>query len=176
MKTFKLFFEEQKTVDAKVQEFFTNNPNLNDYDDEELVSKLIKLGATRKSAIAKLNKRFNNRFALKEDTERQLQKEVVAELNRKLALVLQKSNKFRNQDFNKFVDNLSKEVDPIFNEEGLDVVKDSYVIYRSGLKDSGENNMKIAADNIEFENVVLNIKWSKDDNGFLLINLEVKII
>ena len=62
----------------------------------------------------------------------------------------------------------------IFNEEGLDVVKDYYVINRSGLKDQNENNMKIASDNVEFENVELNIKWTKDDNGFQLINLEVK--
>lgn len=174
MKSFRLYFEEQKTVDSKVQEFFSKNPNLNSYDDEDLVSKLMELGATRKSAIAKLNKRFNGRFALKEDIERQLQKEVVAELNRKLAIVLQKSDKFRNEDFKKFVDNLSKDLDPIFNEEGLDVVKDYYVINRSGLEDKNENNMKIASDNVEFENVELNIKWTKDDDGFQLINLEVK--
>ena len=174
MKSFKLYFEEYKTVDSKVQEFFSKNPNLNDYDDEELVSKLIELGASRKSAIVKLNKRFNGRFALKEDTERQLQKEVIAELNRKLAIILQKSDKFRNQDFKIFFKNLSQEVEPVFTEEGFDIVQDPMIITRSGLKNMGEENFKIAADNIEFENIEFNIKWSKDDNGYQVTNLEVK--
>ena len=48
------------------------------------------------------------------------------------------------------------------------------MIIRSGVKDQGEEDFKIAADNVEFENVKLSIQWTKNEDGYLLKDLKVK--
>ncbi len=167
------FLQENKSIDSKIQSFFSKNQNLNDYDDEELISILMKLGATRKFAINKLNKRFYGRFSLKEDKEKQLQDVVIAELNRKLAIVLQKSSSITDSNFKEFYTKLIKRIKPIFSEEGLEIIKDSLFITRSGSTDIGSKELDIAINNIEFENVKLFIKWKNMDDKFYLIDIEV---
>jgi hypothetical protein len=174
MKTFKQYINEKITV----KEFFDKNSkaSFNHLDDEEMVQKLINdTKCSRTTAIKQFKQLFGTGFKLNEDTEKQLQKEVVLELNIKLNLILKNSHKHQNEDFKTLFQNVGREILPIFNEEGFDIVNFEHpkMIIRSGVKDQGKEDFKIAADNVEFENCKLHIEWTKNEDGFLLKDLKV---
>ena len=110
-----------------------------------------------------------------EATEYQLQDEKIKAINDELTLILNKAK--QNDDFKKFFADIAINIQDTFNGEDLEVfeLEKPKVIIRSGLKDTGEENFKILTlqNKNEIENVILNVKWNKNDKGFLLKNLKV---
>lgn len=176
MKSFKQYICEKLTIKQFNADY--NKSFFNSMSNKQAVDFFIKkTGKSENSAVEFFKDKFNlKEFPLNEDTDHQLQQTIINDLNLSLQTILKNSKNLQDEDFKKFFNKLTEKINPIFSDQGFEVfnLNQPQIIIKSGLKDSGEENFKIAADNIEFENIMLNIKWSKDENGYILINLEVR--